>query len=40
MYTRKTTFGWRYEFDTYPNGNAIMLGTDEPSYDFFFRINR
>ncbi len=38
--TGKTTFGWRYIGDTYPNGHAIMLGSDEPSYDFFFRINR
>jgi len=38
--TSTTTFGWRYGFDTYPNGPAIMLGNEEPSYDFFFRINR
>lgn len=38
--TGETTFGWRYADGTYPSGNAIMLRTDEPSYDFFFRINR
>ena len=38
--TGTTTFGWKYGLDTYPNGHAIMLGTDEPGYDFFFRINR
>jgi hypothetical protein len=38
--TGTTTFGWRYAFDTYPNGHTIMLGSDKPDYDFFFRINR
>ena len=38
--TGKTTFGWMYADDTYPNGHAMMLGADKPSYDFFFRINR
>lgn len=38
--TGTTTFGWRYALDTYPNGHAMMLGSDEPDYDFFFRINR
>ena len=37
--TGTTTFGWKYALDTYSNGHAIMLGTDRPSYDFFFGIN-
>ena len=38
--TGTTTFGWRSGLDTYPNGHAISLGTNEPTWDFFFRINR
>jgi hypothetical protein len=38
--TGTTTFGWRYADDTYPNGHAISLGIDQPTWDFFFRINR
>lgn len=35
-----TTFGWRYAGDTYPNGHGISLGTDQPTWDFFFQVNQ
>ena len=38
--TGLTTFGWMYAGDTYPNGHGISLGIDQPTWDFFFRINR
>ncbi len=37
--TGKVLFGWRYNPDTYSDGVAIMLGVENPAYDFPFRVN-
>jgi len=38
--TGRVLFGWKYGENKYPNGTAIMLGVEDPRFDFLFRINR
>ncbi len=37
--TGRVFFGWKYGWDKYPNGAAIMLGRKNKQHDFLFRVN-